>query len=222
MLSAIDASLENMATRRVKRPREFYTRADTLLIARQLLGQHLVVPARGGARVSGRIVETEAYMGPEDRAAHSFNNRRTPRTEAMFAEGGTAYVFFVYGMYYQFNVVTGEINVPHAVLVRALEPLEGVELMRARRPVKDERQLTSGPGKLCAAMGIDRTFNGADLLGRVVWIEEGEQTVAGDEIAVGPRVGIDYAGEFVDKPWRFWIRNNPYVSKTKKRAAGKD
>jgi DNA-3-methyladenine glycosylase len=200
-----------------KLPRKFYTRDDTLLIARQLLGQRLVVPATSGIRVSGRIVETEAYMGPEDRASHAFGNRRTPRTETMFGKGGTAYVYFIYGMYYQFNVVTNTEAIPHAVLVRAVEPLEGIEVMRARRAVKDERNLTSGPGKLCAALGIDRSYNRADLRGNLIWIEEGERSIKESEIATGPRIGIDYAGEYVKKPWRFWIRDNPYVSKAKLR-----
>jgi DNA-3-methyladenine glycosylase len=200
---------------RKRLPRRFYTRDDTLLIARELLGQRLVVPTREGARVSGRIVETEAYMGPEDRGAHTFGNRRTPRTEPMFGTGGTAYVYFVYGMHHQFNVVTNAESVPHAVLVRAVEPLEGIEIMHARRPVKDDRDLTNGPGKLCAALGIDLSLNRADLLGHAVWIEK-DQAVAAAQLASGPRIGIDYAGEFALKPWRFWIRDNPYVSKTKR------
>jgi DNA-3-methyladenine glycosylase len=198
-----------------KLPRQFYTRSDTLLVARELLGQRLVVPTPEGVRVSGRIVETEAYMGPEDRAAHSFGNRRTPRTEPMYGAGGISYVYFIYGMYFQFNVVTGPVSIPHAVLVRALEPVEGFDVMRARRPVKKDRDLTNGPGKLCIAMGIDRSLNRADLRGDRIWIEAGEHTIAGRDIASGPRVGIDYAGEFVDKPWRFWIRDNPYVSKVR-------
>jgi len=204
-----------------KLPRKFYTRDDTLLIARQLLGQRLVVPTADGTRVSGRIVETEAYMAPEDRASHAYGNRRTPRTETMFGKGGTAYVYFIYGMYYQFNVVTNTEAIPHAVLVRAVEPVEGIEVMRARRPVKDERNLTSGPGKLCNAMGIDRSYNRADLRGNLIWIEEGERSIKESEIAAGPRIGIDYAGEYVIKPWRFWIRDNPYVSKTKNSSRGK-
>ncbi|HVG35593.1 MAG TPA: DNA-3-methyladenine glycosylase [Pyrinomonadaceae bacterium] len=199
-----------------KLPREFYTRDDTLLIARQLLGQRLVVPDAEGLRISGRIVETEAYMAPEDRASHAYGGRRTPRTDVMFARGGTAYVYFIYGMHFQFNVVTGRLGVPHAVLVRAVEPLEGIEAMRERRPVKDDRQLTNGPGKLCAALGIDRRHNRADLRGDMIWIEEGDGIVADSEIMAGPRIGIDYAGEYVTKPWRFWVRDNPYVSKTKK------
>lgn len=199
-----------------KLPREFYTRDDTLLIARRLLGQRLVVPDSEGTRVSGRIVETEAYMAPEDRASHAYGGRRTPRTDVMFARGGTAYVYFIYGMHFQFNVVTGRSGVPHAVLVRAVEPLEGIEVMRARRPAKDDRQLTSGPGKLCAALGIDRRHNRADLRGNLIWIEEADGIVADGEIMAGPRIGIDYAGEFVTKPWRFWIRDNPYVSRAKR------
>jgi DNA-3-methyladenine glycosylase len=205
----------------IKRPkrgrklgRAFYTRADTLRVARDLLGKLLVVPAaEDGRRVSGLIVETEAYMAPEDRASHAYGNRRTARTEMMFAGGGRVYVFFVYGMHHQFNVVTGVAGSPHAVLVRAVEPVEGIELMRARREVDDDRQLTSGPGKLCKALGIDRSFNGEDLLGRRVWIEDVGRDVPAGEIAAGPRVGIDYAGEFAEKPWRFWVGGNRFVSR---------
>src|SRR3979409_2649934 len=156
-------------TRRVpftsKLPREFDTRSNVVTIARDLLGKELVVPAKNGARVSGIIVETEAYRGPEDRASHAYNGRRTNRTETMYARGGTAYVYFVYGMYHQFNVVTSVADVPHAVLVRALEPIEGIDLMRRRRGGMEPGELTSGPGKLCIALGIDRRLDGADLLG---------------------------------------------------------
>src|SRR5918994_7127373 len=146
-----------------KLPRAFYTRTNVVTVARELLGKLLVVPARGGSRVSGIIVEAEAYRGPQDRAAHSFGGRRTKRTEPMYGIGGTAYVFFVYGMYNQFNVVTNASEIPHAVLIRALEPVEGIELMRKRRHGQPDRNLTNGPGKLCIAMGIDRRFDGEDL-----------------------------------------------------------
>ena len=194
--------------------RDFYTRADTLRVARELLAKRLVVPAADGARVSGRIVEVEAYLGVEDRAAHSYGGRRTRRTETMFGVGGTAYVFFVYGMHHQFNVVTGPEGQPHAVLVRAVEPDEGMELMRERRPVSKERELTNGPGKLCRALGIDLTFDGEDLTksGRV-WLEETGQSYESDEIASGPRIGVDYAAEDALKPWRFWVKGNEYVSR---------
>lgn len=196
-----------------KLPREFYTRADVLAVARQLLGHVLVVPAPDGTRVSGVIVETEAYRGPQDRASHAFGGRRTNRTETMYGIGGTAYVYFVYGMYHQFNVVTNAAEVPHAVLVRALEPVEGIELMRLRRPRQPDASLTDGPGKLCMALGIDRTLDRADLAGDRVWIEEGSQPIPRSRIACGPRIGIDYAGAWASKPWRFWLRESPSVSR---------
>jgi DNA-3-methyladenine glycosylase len=196
----------------VKLARARYTRADVVAVARRLLGSLLVAPARDGRRVSGIIVETEAYRGPEDRASHAYGGRRTRRTETMYAPGGTAYVYFVYGMYHQFNVVTNVAEVPHAVLVRALEPVEGVELMRRRRGGAAPLDLTSGPGKLCIALGIDRRLDGADLLGDRIWLEAGRR-VRPTAIAAGPRVGIDYALEWAARPWRFWLRGNPFVSR---------
>ena len=199
----------------IKLPRDFYTRPNVLQVARDLLGKLLVVPNRNGKRVSGRIVEVEAYRGPQDRAAHSYGGRRTRRTEPMYGVGGTAYVFFVYGMYYQFNVVTNAIDAPHAVLIRAVEPVEGIELMRKRRSGQPDHNLTNGPGKLCIALDIDRRLDGDDLLGNKVWLEENEK-VPRSRIVSGPRIGIDYAAEWKDKPWRFWIKGNPYVSKISK------
>ena len=198
-----------------KLAREFYTRSDVLEVARDLLGKRLVVPNRSGARVAGIIVETEAYRGPEDKASHAYNGRRTRRTETMYGVGGTAYVYFVYGMYHQFNVVTNAEDIPHAILVRAVEPVEGLDIIRRRRPGRFEHELTSGPGRLCVAMGIDRRFDKADLLGDRVWIEEAP-SISPRQIARAPRIGIDYAEEWVKKPWRFWIRDNPFVSRAKR------
>ena len=195
-----------------KLPREFYTRSNVLHVARDLLGKLLVVPTRNGKRVSGRVVEVEAYRGPEDRAAHSYGGRRTKRTEPMYGSGGIAYVFFVYGMYNQFNVVTNLAGTPHAVLIRAVEPIEGIELMRKRRRSQPDNNLTNGPGKLSIALGIDRKLDGADLLGNRVWLEAAEK-IARSRILSGPRIGIDYAAEWKDKPWRFWIKDNPFVSR---------
>lgn len=192
-----------------KLPREFYTRSNVVTVARELLGKLLVVPARNGTRVSGKIVEVEAYRGPQDRAAHSYGGRRTKRTETMYGIGGTAYVFFVYGMYYQFNVVTNAADTPHAVLIRAVEPVEGIELMRKRRQGKSDHNLTDGPGKLCIALGIERRLDAADLLGDKVWLEDAEQ-IPRSRIVSGPRIGIDYAEEWRDKPWRFWIRDRSF------------
>src|ERR1043166_8221808 len=137
----------NVTKRRLSR--EFYTRANVLDVSRDLLGKLLVVPDEKGRRVSGKIVEVEAYRGPEDRASHAYGGRRTKRTETMYGEGGVAYVYFVYGMYNQFNVVTNVRDTPHAILVRALEPVAAIETMRIRRHSHADRNLTSGPGNLC-------------------------------------------------------------------------
>src|SRR5947209_2162028 len=204
---------EGNVRRGAKLPRSFYARGDALAVARDLLGKLLVVPAPTGERASGRIVEVEAYCGVEDRASHAYAGRRTARTETMYRAGGAAYVYFVYGMHHQFNVVTGPEDVPHAVLVRAVEPAEGVELMRRRRPARKDRELTSGPGKLCRALGIDRSFDGEDLLGRRVWLEETDSPPADEEIAAGARIGVAYAGADALKPWRFWLKGSEYVSR---------
>jgi DNA-3-methyladenine glycosylase len=193
-------------------PEKFFLRSDTVRVAQDLLGKLLVVPAANGSRVSGMIVETEAYMGVEDKAAHSYGGRRTPRNEITYAEGGHVYVFFVYGMYYQLNLVTGPAEQAHVVLIRAVEPVEGIEIMHERRGPMPDRNLTSGPGKLTIALGIDRSFNGEHLSGDRIWVEE-YRNVKKSEIASGPRIGIDYAEEFVEMPWRFWVLGNQNASK---------
>ena len=195
--------------------REFFVRKDTLRIAGDLLGKLLVVPDANGERVSGMIVETEAYLGVDDKAAHSYGGRRTARNEITYAEGGHVYVFFVYGMYYQLNLVAGFVDHPHVILIRAVEPVEGIEIMRERRGEMKDTNLTSGPGKLCIAFGIDRGLNGDDLHGDRIWVEE-YRNFRKPEILSGPRVGIDYAEEFIEMPWRFWVKGNPYVSKTRR------
>jgi DNA-3-methyladenine glycosylase len=205
--------MEGDVRRSARLPRGFYTRGDTLALARELLGKLLVVPAPTGERVSGRIVEVEAYCGVGDRASHAYGGRRTPRTETMYREGGAAYVYFVYGMHHQFNVVTGPEGVPHAVLVRAVEPAEGVGWMRRRRPARAERELTNGPGKLCQALGIERSYNGADLLDSRVWIEDAGASPSDEEVAAGARIGVAYAGADALQPWRCWVKGSEYVSR---------
>lgn len=193
---------------------EFFLHDDTLQIAKDLLGTLLVVPDESGNRVSGMIVETEAYLGVEDKGAHSFGGRRTARNEVTYGSGGHVYVFFIYGMYYQLNFVTGPRDHPHVVLIRAVEPVEGIKIMRERRGPMKDKNLTSGPGKLCIAFGIDRSLNGADLIaGSDIWVERFRE-IPKAEIAEGKRIGIDYAAEYAEKPWRFWIKGNPFVSKT--------
>ena len=201
-----------------KLPRKFYTRSDTIQIARDLLGKLLVVPTESGERVSGMIVETEAYLGAIDKAAHSYAHRRTNRNEITYATGGKVYVFFVYGMYFQLNFVTNVPGEPHVVLIRAVEPVEGIEIMRERRLRKKpdakmpDTNLASGPGKLCIAFDIDRGLNGADLLEDKIWLED-FRTFSADEIESGKRIGIDYAEEFTEKPWRFWVKDHLFVSR---------
>jgi DNA-3-methyladenine glycosylase len=188
-------------------PRSFYAR-PVLDVARSAIGQILVYESPEG-RVSGRIVEAEAYRGTRDRAAHSFGGRRTARTEVMFGPPGHAYVFFVYGMHWHFNLVTTAVGAPEAVLIRAVEPLEGIELMARRRGVPPERrELTNGPGKLCQAFGIDGRLYGEDLTHRILYLAQGEPP----KVARSKRIGVDYAGIWADKPWRFYDRDSRFVS----------
>lgn len=191
----------------------FFERTDTLHVAREMLGKLLVVPDAEGNRVSGMIVELEAYQGVTDKAAHSYGGRRTARNEVTYGPGGHAYVFFIYGMYYQLNFVLGPIDHPHVLLVRAVEPVEGIETMRDRRGPMKDKNLTSGPGKLCIAFGIDRSLNGADLVeGDEMWVEN-YRSFKSSEIAVGKRIGIDYAEEDAEMPWRFWVAGNTFGSR---------
>jgi len=181
-----------------KLPRSFYAREDTLRVARELIGMHLVHFDDSGRSV-GRIVETEAYMGPEDLAAHSARGR-TPRTEVMFGPPGHAYVYFIYGFWNCMNIVTARKGVPHAVLLRALEPIEGIG------------DKTWGPGLLCRAMRIDRSLNGEDLTADRLWLERPKNKVPPARIGRGPRIGVDYAGSWAKRPWRFFDSASPYVS----------
>ena len=192
-----------------KLAREFF-RMDALTLAKSLLGKILVHEAPEG-RTSGVIVETEAYCGPEDRAAHTWNSRRTTRTEIVFHDGGFAYVYLVYGMHCCFNVTANLAGKPECVLVRALQPVEGVGLMKSRRKTTRLLNLCSGPGKLCAAMAITRELYGADLCGDELYIlDEGIRDV---KVAASERIGIDYAGEYRKMLWRFYVEGNEYVSR---------
>lgn len=183
---------------------------DALSIARELIGCTLV-SAGGEGAAAGRIVETEAYLGKADSAAHAFRGRADGRTEVLYRRGGYAYVFLIYGMYSCFNVSTGPEGVPECVLIRALEPLEGVELMRSRRGREGLIDLCSGPGKLCQAMGISRKQYGADLTGDRLFILPRKRDCA-PEIAATPRINVEYAGEHKAMPWRFVDKNSRYLS----------
>jgi DNA-3-methyladenine glycosylase len=187
--------------------RAFYER-PTVEVARQLLGKYLVRIDAAGVR-AGMILETEAYVGPDDKASHA-SRGRTPRTALMFGPAGFAYVYLIYGMHHCLNIVTERENYPAAVLIRAVEPSEGLELMQKRRLTLDVRRLTNGPGKLCQAFGIDRRLNGLDMCGEALFIEARGTNLV--DIVVTARVGVDYAGPWKDKPWRFYIAGHPGVS----------
>lgn len=194
--------------------REFYQR-DTIEVARHLLGKVLVHRLPGGMRLSGKIVETEAYLGAVDPAAHSYNNRRTPRTEPMFGRPGLSYIYFIYGNHFCFNVVTAEEGIPEAVLVRALEPLEGLPLMLRQRP-GNTHELANGPGKLCAALALGREQNARDMVTDTeVWIEDNGEIIDESQISEGPRVGIGRELDHIHWPLRFGIQNHPALSRPK-------
>jgi DNA-3-methyladenine glycosylase len=192
-------------------PRSFYAR-PALEVASDLLGK-VLVRRLGRKKLAGKIVETEAYAGPHDLACHA-SKGHTQRTSVMFGPPGHAYVYMIYGFYFCLNVVVEPVGYPAAVLIRAVEPLENVDLMRRLRgnPQK-ETNIASGPGKLCIAMSVDKALNGADLLGNVIWLED--RSFAPERISASPRVGVDYAGEYKDKPWRFFAEKNPHVSRVR-------
>ncbi|MEM9991825.1 MAG: DNA-3-methyladenine glycosylase [Bacteroidota bacterium] len=187
--------------------KEFYFRDDVVQVAKDLLGMYLISQF-DGQRTVGRILETEAYRGPEDKACHAYNNRYTKRTSIMFAEAGVAYVTLCYGIHHLFNVVTGFEGQPHAVLIRALAPVEGIETMLKRRNMtKVAPRLMAGPGSLSKAMGITTAYHGQSIISTKSDIYLGYGLSATEEqIIASPRVGINYAEEWVDMPWRFRIK----------------
>lgn len=194
-------------------PRSFYDR-PTLRVARDLLGCVLVRRLPGEAPIAGTVVEVEAYCGPRDLACHSAGGRRTARNEVLYGPPGHAYVYFTYGMHHCFNVVTRGEGIAEAVLVRAVSPLTALESMRELRglaPTVLDARLARGPGNLCRAFAIDRSLNGADLTASPLTIHRGRAFGAA-QVRRSPRIGIDYAGPYVDKPWRFYIRGEPAVS----------
>jgi DNA-3-methyladenine glycosylase len=192
--------------------RPFYQQ-DIITFSKSLLGKILVHQTLEGT-TKGRIVETEAYLGPEDKAAHSSGGRRTARNEVMYGEKGHAYVYLIYGMYNCINITSGSVpGKPEAVLIRALEPVEGLELMAKRRGCPGKPvNLTNGPGRLCIGLGISRAQNLQDLTAPPLYVEDAPE-VQLDEIVASKRVGVDYAGEWKDLLWRFYVKNNQFVSK---------
>lgn len=195
----------------MKLSRSFYNRA-TIDVASDLLGK-VLIRRLDGRLLSGKIVETEAYIGPHDLACHA-SKGKTSRTAIMFGPPGFAYVYMIYGFYFCLNVVTERENYPAAVLIRGVEPIDNVDLMRKFRHSPARLfDIANGPGKLCQALSIDKNLNGADLCGNVLWIEDRKIKVG--RMATSTRVGVDYAGGYKDKPWRFYIEGNPHVSRVR-------
>lgn len=194
-----------------KLPRDFYDR-DTVQVARDLLGQHIVRVLPDGTPLVCRVTETEAYVGPVDKACHAYNYRRTPRTETLFAQPGTAYIYLIYGMYHCLNFVTESEGEPCAVLIRGAVPVKNGDIIAENRfgckcedmTAYQRKHFLNGPGKLCLGLGLTRAQNGLDLLGDELFLSPGSAP-ASEQIRVGRRIGIDYAQEAVDFPWRFWI-----------------
>jgi DNA-3-methyladenine glycosylase len=197
-----------------KLSKSFYTRSDVTLIARELLGKVLCTNI-DGVLTSGIIVETEAYSQRE-RASHAYGGKRTPRTETFYNVGGISYVYMCYGIHYLFNVITNWHHTADAVLIRAVEPLEGIEHMLQRRGMdKIAHRIAAGPGSVSMALGIDKSHNGIELKDGQIWIEDRGIIYKKSQIIASPRVGVDYAGEDAKLPWRYRVKDNPWVSKAK-------
>lgn len=199
----------------MKLEKDFYLREDVVQISRELLGKYLYTKI-GGKTTAGIITETEAYAGITDKASHAYNNRRTNRTEVMFAEGGVSYVYLCYGIHHLFNVVTNFRDEPHAILIRAIKPAEGIKTMLERRKlepnktnveqvISGKKKIAGGPGTVSQAMGIHTRHSGVDLTGSTIWIEDKGIVVKAKDIQTGPRVGVDYAGDDAKRPYRFII-----------------
>ncbi|MFT4017130.1 MAG: DNA-3-methyladenine glycosylase [Agriterribacter sp.] len=191
---------------------EFYNRTNVVKIAKELIGK-LLVTRFDGIETSGRIVETEAYNGIADRASHAWNNRRTSRTEIMFGDAGMAYVYLCYGIHHLFNIVTNEKDIPNAVLIRAIEPVTGIDIMLERTgKKKPDRTLGSGPGNVAKALGIFTKHTGINLLDDLMFVADDNFKVTNKDVLATPRIGVDYAGEDALLPYRFVLKGNMYVS----------
>jgi len=195
----------------MKLENSFYCNTDVVDISKKLIGKVLVTNLSNHL-TSGIIVETEAYAGIFDKASHAFNNKRTKRTEIMYKNGGIAYVYLCYGIHNLFNVITNVKDVPHAVLIRAIEPLEGIKEMYRRRKISKKYRLTNGPGKLTQALGIDKNCNGKSLQSDTIWIQDSGIKFLEKDILSSTRIGVDYAGKDAKLLYRFHVKDNKWVS----------
>ena len=190
----------------------YYKNSDTLELSKDILGKKLVTKVNNQI-TSGIIVESEAYLGVSDRASHAFDNKLTSRTSTMYEEGGISYIYLCYGMHSLFNIVTNHKGIPEAILIRAIEPLDGISIMCKRRNMKEKSyNLTNGPGKLSQALGITKKLNGHSLYGDDIWIEDIKISFKKNNILSSPRIGVDYSGIDAKLPYRFYIKNNKWVS----------
>jgi len=200
----------------IKLQYSYYQNRDVLYLAKDLLGKVLFTQINGQV-TAGIIVETEAYYGVTDKASHAYGGRRTNRNETMYSEGGVSYVYLCYGIHYLFNVVSSVEGEPHAILIRGIEPLIGKEIIELRRKMSvTNPSISSGPGSAAKALGIDKSFNEKDLTGEEIWIEDHGTQYQADQVASTSRIGVAYAKEDALLPWRFFIKNNKYVSKPNK------
>ncbi len=198
---------------KLKLPLSYYLNQDVLFLAKDLLGKVLFTEIDGDV-TAGIIVETEAYFGVLDKASHAYGGRRTSRTETLYHPGGVSYVYLCYGIHHLFNIVSSVEDEPHAVLVRAVEPLIGSDIMELRRNMPASKPaISSGPGSAAKALGIDRSFNKKDLTENEIWIEDHGIRYSPETIVAGPRIGVAYAQEDALLPWRFYVKGNKYVSK---------
>jgi DNA-3-methyladenine glycosylase len=200
----------------LKLPHSFYLNTDVVSVSKSLLGKYLFT-CINGLVTGGYIVETEAYNGVIDRASHAFANRKTTRTQTMFQEGGIAYIYLCYGIHEMLNVVTSVEGQPHAILIRAIEPVTGIDIMQARRNMEMVKpNITAGPGSVAKALGITRNLNGISLQSDALWIEDRGLYFTDEQIAAVPRIGVAYAGQDALLPYRFYVKGNAYVSKPNK------
>jgi DNA-3-methyladenine glycosylase len=200
----------------LKLPQSYYLGSDVVAISKSLLGKYLFTSING-LLSGGYITETEAYNGVVDRASHAYGNRKTPRTQIMYEEGGIAYIYLCYGIHEMLNVVTSVEGQPHAILIRAIEPTNGIDIMLARKNMLTLKpNITAGPGSVAKALGIDRKLNGISLQSDTLWIEDKGLSFTDDQIAAAPRIGVAYAGEDALLPYRFYVKGNIYVSKPNK------
>ena len=189
----------------------YYCNKDTIQLSKNLLGKKLVTNINNKL-TSGLIVETEAYLGINDKASHAYGGKKTNRTNIMYHKGGVAYVYLCYGMHSLFNIVCNIKNIPHAILIRAIEPIDGIDIMKNRRKINGVN-LTNGPGKLSKALGITKKNNNQSLLENIIWIEDIDHAIVDKNILSVPRIGVDYAGKDAMLPYRFYIKKNKWVSK---------